>query len=200
MFSTPRAATWLPIISNTLLVASKLGVGIAIGSISVLSDALDSGIDTFSAFVAFVSVRIAARPADSGHPFGHGKAENLGVLVEAVFIIAGGTFITLEAIRRILLGGEVRFVEAGIAVMGFSLIANVVVSAHLMRVARRTGSPALAAAGKHRATDVLTSLGVLVGLLVVRVHRKSDSGPHHRPGHRWSHLLDCRGSAAYLLQ
>ena len=168
MFQSARSATWLPVISNTLLVLLKLGVGIAIGSISVISDGLDSLIDTTSAFIALVAVRIAARPADTGHPFGHGKAENLGVLVEALFITAGGIFITVEAIRRILAGAELGLVELGIGVMGFSIILNLVVSAHLLRVARHTGSPALAAAGRHRATDVVTSGGVLLGLILVR--------------------------------
>ena len=169
MFQSPRAASLLPIASNGLLVALKLSVGIAIGSISVVSDALDTGIDILSAFVAFAAIRIAVRPPDAGHPFGHGKAENLGGVVESFFIIAGGVFITYEAVRRIIVGAELRAVEAGIAVMGLSVLMNVLISQHLIRVARKTGSPALAAAGKHRATDVLTSLAVLLGLIVVRI-------------------------------
>lgn len=169
MFRSAKAASSLPIISNAVLIVLKLGTGVAIGSISVLSDALDTSIDLFSAFIAFVSIRIAARPPDREHPYGHGKAENLSGVVESLFIFGGGAFITYEAIRRIINPTDLDFVELGIGVMALSAVVNLLVSWHLVRVARRTGSPALAAAGKHRATDVLTSLGIMVGLLAVRV-------------------------------
>ena len=169
MFQSARAASSLPIFSNGLLIALKLGVGIAIGSISVISDGMDTGIDMFSAFVAFVSIRIASRPPDPAHSYGHGKAENLGGVVESFFIIAGGSFVTYEALHRIFDSSDLRLVEIGIAAMAVSVVVNVLVAWHLARVARRTGSPALSAAAKHRATDVFTSLGVLVGLALVRI-------------------------------
>ena len=169
MFQSAKAASALPIISTSVLVALKLSVGIKIGSISVVSDALDTAIDMVSAFVAFVSIRIAARPADITHPYGHGKAEYLSGIVEAFFILAGVAFITFEAVRRILTDSDLRYVELGIAVMGLSVVVNLIVSWHVLRVARRTGSPALSAAGKHRAADVLTSLGILVGLVIVKI-------------------------------
>ena len=169
MFQSARAASILPIISTSVLVALKLSVGISIGSISVVSDGLDTAIDMVSAFVAFISIRIASRPADLSHPYGHGKAEYLSGIVEAFFILAGVAFITFEAVRRILNDSDLRFVELGIAVMGLSVIVNLVVSWQVIRVARRTGSPALSAAGKHRAADVLTSLGILIGLVIVRI-------------------------------
>ena len=169
MFQSARTASILPIISTSVLVALKLSVGISIGSISVVSDGLDTAIDMVSAFVAFISIRIASRPADLSHPYGHGKAEYLSGIVEAFFILAGVAFITFEAVRRILNDSDLRFVELGIAVMGLSVIVNLVVSWQVIRVARRTGSPALSAAGKHRAADVLTSLGILIGLVIVRI-------------------------------
>ena len=169
MFQSARAASILPIISTSVLVALKLSVGITIGSISVVSDGLDTAIDMVSAFVAFISIRIASRPADLSHPYGHGKAEYLSGIVEAFFILAGVAFITFEVVRRILNDSDLRFVELGIAVMGLSVIVNLVVSWQVIRVARRTGSPALSAAGKHRAADVLTSLGILIGLVIVRI-------------------------------
>ena len=169
MFQSAKAASRLPIISNGVLIALKLGVGIAIGSISVVSDALDTTIDLVAAFIAFVSISIASRPADQEHPYGHGRAEDLSGVVESFFIIAGGVFITYEAARCIISPSDLRLVELGISVMGLSVLINLLVSWHLMRVARRTGSPALAAAGKHRATDVLTSLGIPVGLVAVRI-------------------------------
>ena len=169
MFRSAKSASWLPILSNSALIALKLGVGLVIGSISVVSDALDTSIDVLSAFVVFVSIRIASRPAHREHPYGHGKAENLSGVVESFFILAGGTFITFEAVRRIITPSEISFIELGIGVMALSIVVNLAVSWHLAAVARRTESPALDAAAKHRATDVLTSLGILLGLLIVRL-------------------------------
>lgn len=177
MFRSAKSASWLPIISNSILIALKLGVGLSIGSISVISDAFDTSIDVLSAFVAFVSIRIASRPAHLEHPYGHGKAENLSGVVESFFILAGGTFITFEAVRRIITPSEISFVELGIGVMALSIVVNLAVSWHLMAVARRTESPALDAAAKHRATDVLTSLGILLGLLIVRFTGFTRLGP-----------------------
>ena len=139
----------------------------AIGSISVLSDGLDSSIDVLSALVAFVGVRIAARPPDEGHPYGHGKAEYISGLLESGLILGGGGFITHQAIHRLLSGSEIERVELGIAVLAVSLVVNIGVSLQLYRVARRYNSAALDAAAKHRASDMLTSLGVLLGLVAV---------------------------------
>ncbi|MBI2855479.1 MAG: cation transporter [Chloroflexi bacterium] len=169
MLTSPKAASWLPVISNAVLVALKLSVGLLIGSISMVSDALDSGIDLLVAFVAFAGIRIAARPADAVHPYGHGKVENISGVVEALFILGGAGFIAYQAVNRIISGGDLGLVEVGIGVMAFSVVTNFLVSRHLLRVARRSGSVALEAAGRHRATDVYTSLGVLLGLSAVRV-------------------------------
>ena len=79
MFSTAKGAATLSLIANATLVGLKLSVGLAIGSISVLSDALDSGMDLIAALVAVVAVGFAARPADRSHPYGHGKMENVMV-------------------------------------------------------------------------------------------------------------------------
>src|SRR3989304_9842898 len=85
-------AAILSILSNSLLIALKMAVGLSIGSVSVISEAAHSGLDLLAALIAFSAIRMAARPADSDHPYGHGKIENIGSSAGAVLIgvAAGG--------------------------------------------------------------------------------------------------------------
>ena len=169
ILSTPGGAAAVSLLAIINLVALKVTVGLIIGSISVLSDALDSGMDLLGALFAWMAVSFAARPADRDHPYGHGKIESVSGIVEAALIIVAAGFITFEAIRR--LGGdhEVSNIELGIAATAVSLVVNVAVAFHLRRVARRTASPALEAAARHRMSDIVTSVGVLTGLVLIGV-------------------------------
>ena len=167
MLDTIKRAALLSLLANVALVGLKLGVGLQIGSISVLSDALDSGMDLVGAFIALFAIRIAARPADRGHPYGHGKVESLSAVAEGSLILIGAAVITYAAVDRLLTGSHVETVGLGIAAMSISLVINAGVSVYLRRVARQTDSLVLEATAWHRATDILTSFGVLVGLIVI---------------------------------
>ena len=169
MFTTARGAALLSLLANVSLVGLKLGIGLAIGSIAVLSDALDSGMDLVGSFIALFAIRLAAQPADRSHPYGHGKFESLSAMAEGLLILMGVSFITYEAINRLMTGTDIGGVGLGIAAMSISLVVNGGISLHLRRVARETGSAALEATAWHRATDILTSLGVLVGLIIIQV-------------------------------
>lgn len=96
-----RAAA-LSICMNAALMVLKVGVGLATGSVAVLSDGIDSGQDLIAASITLASVRIGARPADAAHPYGHGRAETVAVGIQAVLIGGGGVFIVGRAILRLL--------------------------------------------------------------------------------------------------
>jgi cation diffusion facilitator family transporter len=147
----------------------KLAAGALTGSIAILTEAIHSLIDLVASVIAFISVRKADEPADAEHPYGHEKVENLAANVEGILILVGAGIIVFEATHRLAVGSEVESLGIGIAVMGFSVIANLAVSTVLSRTARRTGSPALEGDSAHLRTDALTSLGVLVGLGLVQV-------------------------------
>jgi cation diffusion facilitator family transporter len=164
---TAKGAALVSLLANAVLVGLKLGVGLAIGSISVLADALDSGMDLVGAFIALFAIRIAARPADRSHPYGHGKVESLSAMVEATLIAIAGGAVAVEAVRRLQQGAAVENVGLGIAAMTGSLAINLGVAVYLRGVARKTGSPALEAAAWHRGSDILTSVGVLAGLVIM---------------------------------
>ncbi|MGE5139579.1 MAG: cation-efflux pump [Rudaea sp.] len=162
-------AVTLSVMSNTTLVLLKLVVGIMTGSVSVISEAIHSSTDLMAALIAFFAIRQAARPADENHPYGHGKAESLAAAIEALLIFLAAGMIIYEAAQRLIEAHPVENLGLGVGVMFFSSAVNLVVSRHLFSVARRTESPALAADAWHLSTDLLTALGVGIGLILVRV-------------------------------
>ncbi len=164
----PRVrAAGVSVISNISLVIMKTVVGITMGSVSVLSEAIHSGLDLLAAAIAFFSLRQASRPADERHQYGHGKIENVSGVVEAVLIFFAAAWILLEAIRKLIHGAHVESLVLGMAVMGTSSIVNIFVSRFLMRTAVRLDSVALKADAIHLSTDVWTSVGVFVGLALI---------------------------------
>lgn len=170
----------LSVISNTVLTLAKLLVGLAIGSIAVVAEALHSGMDLIAAGMALWSVRKAAEPADSLHPFGHGKFESVSAIVEGALIFIAAAMIIWAAVGRLIHGGGEIEPLAGLIVMALSAGANVIVSRLLFRVAAATDSPALEADAWHLRTDVYTSVGVVVGMLgIFLAHR------FHLPGGRY---------------
>ncbi len=162
------AAAALSIASNLTLIAIKLAAGAITGSIAIVTEAIHSLIDLVASVIAFVSVRKADEPADLEHPYGHEKVESLAATIEGMLILVGAGIIVYEATRRLVVGAEVQTLAVGIAVMAFSLLANVLVSTVLSRQAKAHDSPALAGDAAHLRTDALTSGGVLVGLAVVQ--------------------------------
>ncbi|MDD4334989.1 MAG: cation diffusion facilitator family transporter [Desulfotomaculaceae bacterium] len=157
-------AAALSIGSNTVLTFGKLAVGLSINSVSVISEAFHSALDLAAALIAFAAVRKSSKPADKRHHYGHGKVENLSSIIEALMIVAAGVIIILNALPRLKGGGEIHNPALGAAVMAVSVAVNILVSKRLLKVARETDSPALAADGWHLLTDVYTSLGVFVGM------------------------------------
>jgi cation diffusion facilitator family transporter len=169
MIRTKTGAAGLSIASNATLIALKLAAGAITGSIAILTEAIHSLIDLVASVIAYVSVRKADEPADAEHPYGHEKVENLAANVEGILILVGAGIIVYEATHRLVVGSEVESLGVGIAVMAFSMLANLGVSGMLSRTARRTDSPALEGDAAHLRTDALTSGGVLVGLALVKI-------------------------------
>jgi cation diffusion facilitator family transporter len=169
MIRTKSGAAALSIASNALLIAIKLAAGAITGSIAILTEAVHSLIDLVASVVAFVSVRKADEPADADHPYGHEKVESLAATIEGLLILLGAAIIIYEATHRLVDGAEVETISVGIAVMCFSVVANLIVSAVLSRQAKAYDSPALEGDAAHLRTDALTSTGVVVGLVLVKV-------------------------------
>ncbi len=172
VMKTKSGAAALSILSNSILVVLKLTAGLLSGAVSIISEAAHSATDLAASLLAFFSVRAAGIPADTDHPFGHGKIENVSGTVEALLIFAAAAWIIYEAIKRLLLAIKgLHPVEPtiGIIVMFISVVANYAISTWLFKVARETDSVALEADGYHLRTDVWTSLGVFAGLVAIKV-------------------------------
>ncbi|MHB8080180.1 MAG: cation diffusion facilitator family transporter [Candidatus Krumholzibacteriia bacterium] len=158
------AVAWLSVGSNSLLMLLKVVVGVAIGSVAVVSEAIHSGLDLVAASISLFAVRHSGRPADPRHPFGHGKIENISGAIEALLIFLAAGWIVWEAIHKLHHPQPLTAPLWGVAVMGFSALVNTLVSRRLFRVGRATDSMALQADAWHLRTDVWTSLGVTGGL------------------------------------
>ena len=149
--------------------ALKLLVWLVTGSVSVLSEALHSGVDLVVTTVQLISVRLAARPADADHAYGHGKFENLGAALEALFILATAGVVVSEAIQHISTPVPIAHLDLGLGVMLLSAIVNAVVSRGLAQTARLEQSPALQAEAAQLRADVWTAVGVAAALLAIRL-------------------------------
>jgi cation diffusion facilitator family transporter len=169
MIKSKSGAAALSIASNSILIALKLAAGAITGSIAIITEAIHSLIDLVASVIAFISVRKADEPADEEHPYGHEKVENLAATIEGILILVGAAVIVYEATHRLVVGASVESLGVGIAVMGFSVLANLAVSAVLYRQARVHESPALEGDAAHLRTDALTSAGVLLGLGLVQL-------------------------------
>ena len=173
----------LSVVSNTTLVVVKLAVGLLIGSVSVISESIHSGVDLVAAVIALFSVKTSSLPADEKHPFGHGKIENISGTVEALLIFVAAGWILWEAVGKLIDPQPMDTVGWGVLVMFLSAVANNIVSRTLFKVGKETDSVALMADGWHLRTDVYTSAGVMASLAVIWI------GETLFPGHHF-HWLD----------
>lgn len=136
------------------------------GSVALMSDALESTVNLATAIAALVAIQVAARPADSNHPYGHHKAEYFSAVLEGVMIIVAAVFIAREAWAGFSNPSTVTAPVEGLIVNGGATVVNAIWGVVLMRQGRRLKSPALVADGKHLWTDVVTSVGVACGIIL----------------------------------
>jgi len=169
MIRSKTGAAALSIASNALLIGLKIAAGAITGSIAILTEALHSMIDLVASVIAFFAVRRSDVPADEEHPYGHERVENLAAAIEGMLILVGAGVIIYEATRRLVNHSEVESLGVGIAVIAFSIVANIVVSTVLYRRARQHGSAALEGDAAHLSADAFTSGGVLLGLALVEI-------------------------------
>lgn len=169
MDALKKQTAWMSIVSNTVLVILKLAVGLYVGALSLISEAIHSGVDLIAAFIAFWAVRKAVAPPDKEHDYGHGKFENLSSAVEALLIVGTAIFIIYEAIHKFNAPLDPEFLQYGVYIMIISIVVNYFVSRRLIAVAKKTDSQALEADGLHLQSDVWTSVGVMLGLVGMKV-------------------------------
>ncbi|MFC5848002.1 cation diffusion facilitator family transporter [Deinococcus petrolearius] len=136
------------------------------GSVALLSDALESIINVVASGAALLALWVAARPADANHPYGHTKAEYLSAVAEGVLIVLAAVGILRLAVPDLFAPRPVEAAWLGLGINVLASLVNGVWAAVLLRAGRRTRSPALLADGQHILTDVITSVGVVVGVVL----------------------------------
>jgi cation diffusion facilitator family transporter len=166
---TPQRTTIVSIAAAGLLVALKLGVGLATGSLGLISTGIESSGDVIAAVLTFFAVRLGGRPADPEHPYGHRRAENLGALGEAAILVAGGVFVAVEAISHLVRDAappDLHWYQ--FAVIAVAIVVDLSRTIVSLRVGRRYSSAALRSNAFHFAGDMVGSVAVLIGLLSVK--------------------------------
>ncbi len=169
MLATKEKAAKLAIASVSLLILIKAVASILTGSIAIRADAIHSVIDLSGVIIGFIGIRIARKPPDGDHTFGHGKAENIAsaTIALAIFIAAGTIF--YEAVKRLITGGTVELLTVGIYVTVAAIAINGASAWYVLKVARSTDSTALEASSRDMLADVWSSCAVLAGLILVRL-------------------------------
>ena len=163
-------AASLSIISNGLIILFKLIAGIITGSMCIISEAIHSLSDFLASVLTLFAVKRSSEPADKDHPFGHGKYEDISGFFEGVLILLASFYIIWESCKKIITHGTLEFNSTpGIVVMLIAIAANLLVSSYLFAVAKKTDSVALKADAQHLSTDVYSSLGVLIGLILIKI-------------------------------
>lgn len=157
------------IVTISSLFVLKVAAAAATGSIGILADALHSLLDLSAALIGYVAVRVSGKPPDREHHFGHGRAEDIaGASIATIIFIAAG-IIAYQAIQRLAEGTAVQMVEAGIIATGVAIAINVAVSRYVLRIAKAADSVALEATGRDLMADVMSSVAVFIGLILVRI-------------------------------
>lgn len=159
-----RLSFWSIVVAFAVL-GLKLAAWWLTGSVALFSDALESIVNVIAAIAAFTAIRISHQPADADHPFGHHKAEYFSAVLEGVLIVVAALLIVAEVWRSWATPADLSAPWQGLAVNGVAGVVNAVFATILIRIGRSAKSPALVADGRHIMTDVVTSVGVIVGLV-----------------------------------
>lgn len=162
-------AALVPVVVSALLVVVKLATALLTGSLAVVASAIDSATDCVSSILNAIAVRGADMPPDSDHRWGHGKAESLSGLSQAVLVAGSAGIVVWQAVERLLTPQPVNHAPVGIAIMIGSLIVSIALGRYLQHVGRTAGSPALEGDATHYLSDALTNTAAIVALVAYRV-------------------------------
>lgn len=138
-------------------------------SVSILTDAMESTVNIISAVVGFYSLYLSAHPKDKNHPYGHGKVEFLSAAFEGLLILAAGMLIIYEALVNLRHPHELKKLDFGIVLIAFTAVINYALGSWAVKVAKKNNTLALLASGKHLQTDTYSTIGIVVGLVLISV-------------------------------
>lgn len=162
-----KRAAFISLVASVVIFSLKLFAYRMTGSTAVLSDAMESIVNVVASIVALFVVRFASQPADSAHPYGHGKAESFSSTFEGGMIVIAGLMIIREAVNSLFEGPQTHGLEKGVYVVAVAAALNAILGFYLKSTGKKHQSEALRASGAHVLSDVYTTVGVIVGLVLV---------------------------------
>lgn len=163
---------------SVILLLGKFFAFFLTNSVGILTDAMESIVNVIAGFISLYSLYISAKPKDSGHPFGHGKVELISASIEGILILIAGGIIVFEGIKRIFVPAEISQLDLGIWIVAISGLINYLLGWYSIRIGKKHDSIALVAGGKHLQSDTYSSVGLVLGLVLLYFTGKGwiDSG------------------------
>ncbi|MBP1630762.1 MAG: cation diffusion facilitator family transporter [Bacteroidetes bacterium] len=159
----------LVLLISAILLIGKFIAFFITNSAGVYSDAMESIVNVVAGFISLLSLRWAAKPADKKHPFGHGKVELISASIEALLIMIAGGLIIFEGIKRIYRPSELNSLDIGMIIVAATGIINYILGYWSIAKGKKTNSMALVAGGKHLQSDTYSTIGLVLGLLLVKL-------------------------------
>ncbi|KYP14435.1 cation diffusion facilitator family transporter [Flavihumibacter sp. CACIAM 22H1] len=157
---------WVVAVALVLFVLKMVAYYLT-GSVSILTDALESTVNVVSGFIGLYSLYVAAKPRDQDHPYGHGKAEFVSAAVEGTLILFAGLFIIYECILHFINPPELKKLDWGVALVAVAGLINYLMGTVAIRQGKKNNSLALIASGKHLHSDTYSTIGIVVGVVLI---------------------------------
>ncbi|MDD2798471.1 MAG: cation diffusion facilitator family transporter [Bacteroidales bacterium] len=163
---------------SAILLIGKFIAFFLTNSVGILTDAMESIVNVTAGVISLISLYISSKPKDEDHPFGHGKIELISASVEAVLIILAGGLIIYEGLKRVIHPTTIEFNNIGLIIVAAAGLINYLLGWYSIRVGKKHRSMALIAGGKHLQSDTYSSIGLVLGLILLYVTKISwiDSG------------------------
>lgn len=163
-----RLQRWIAIASALLLIVKFIAYYIT-HSVAILTDALESIVNVVAGFIGLYSLYVSAKPKDINHPYGHGKAEFVSAAVEGTLIFSAGAIIIYNGIRNLFIPQALKKIDLGIYLVGATAVINWVLGYFSLQQGRKNDSLALIASGRHLQTDTYSTVGIIVGLILISI-------------------------------
>ncbi len=163
---------WVATVS-VLLLAAKFFAYFLTHSVAILTDALESIVNVAAGFIGLYSLYVAALPRDKNHPYGHGKAEFISSAIEGTLILSAGAIIIYKAVLHLIFPVEIKKIDEGILLVAATAGVNFIMGLITVQKGKRNNSLALVASGRHLQSDSYSTLGIIVGLVLILVTGKN---------------------------
>ncbi|HYG00950.1 MAG TPA: cation diffusion facilitator family transporter [Chryseosolibacter sp.] len=163
-----RVQRWVLALSVTLLIG-KLFAFYLTNSVAILTDALEGIVNVAAGIVGLYSLHVSAKPRDNDHPYGHGKIEFISAAAEGLMISIAGVLIIIEAVKHLIHPTELRQLDVGIVIVAVTAILNYIMGSVSVRTGKKNNSLALIASGKHLQSDTYSTVGLIVGLILILI-------------------------------